>query len=586
MAIGKRTSVVARAAVALSVVVAGCARPTTPARERRTSAERPATKVPTAQERIEAAIAQGTATPLPRVEITAAPISELPLARNAPAPGAIAMHDDYWPARLLERGGIEPFEWPESEPFASALLKECAPFARAGDVVVTDLRLTRPRIAAATVRASSQVLAECIEKGLSARAGTPYLDLTVRVTARFVAAPSASVVSEDVAALEAALAAFQRVAALGETRPGARAIALDAMASVLLLQDKPLDALAASRAVVCPSRFPFSATSPALAQDHPADYWRAWEQLHPAPVARSTPSAHPALVPGGPRTWEEETTYRSPYEGCQSLDAPPSVVSRSWRRIGAHHLARDVAAGPFRSNRAATAFRRAVASAPASASAEGGEARAFASLDLARTLLTQQRYREASRVLDAVLTSKSPPDAELTSRAAQLLATALTHFDLEGPPESEPSVGDWPDLLDTEVQPAAVARKMRVVLERVDDPALVPPDPATQALVLRALSWELLAVGLHATALAVARTFLERFPMHRDAPRLQWDALLASRMLGAMNRPGSAAAAEGARHEAEERARLSGYVGDTPWTRANRSDAEALAHAVWLSQRP
>jgi hypothetical protein len=67
---------------------------------------------------------------------------------------------------------------------------------------------------------------------------------------------------------------------------------------------------------------------------------------------------------------------------------------------------------------------------------------------------------------------------------------------------------------------------------------------------------------------------------------LQWDALLASRMLGAMNRPGSAAAAEGARHEAEERARLSGYVGDTPWTRANRSDAEALAHAVWLSQRP
>jgi hypothetical protein len=126
---------------------------------------------------------------------------------------------------------------------------------------------------------------------------------------------------------------------------------------------------------------------------------------------------------------------------------------------------------------------------------------------------------------------------------------------------------------------------MQIVARRLDDASLVPNDPPTHALVMRWVSWELHALALYQPAAAVARTFLERFPMHRDAPVVQWEEIVALGALASSRRPHSPEAIERAKAEAEARARLTGYVGDTPWTQANKADDEALQHAAALAQR-
>ena len=300
--------------------------------------------------------------------------------------------------------------------------------------------------------------------------------------------------------------------------------------------------------------------------------------MHPTAIAKTTPTPRPPLVQGGPRTWDEETKYRSPYDGCVPLEAPPAVVADAWRRIGRFHALMDTAAGPFRLNRGVTALRLSLASASA-------PLRSFVSLDLARAYLRQQRFGEAARVLLPVLASPDPSDPGLTVRAAQLLASSLTYLDMEGPPESEPSTGDWPDPADAIVNPELLAQKMRIVVDRTDAPELAPAAPTTAPLVLRWLSWELMVAGHPEGARLAARKFLDRFPNHRDAPAAQWQELAALQMLPGPHKPGAPAALEATKLVEEARARLRRYVGDTPWTQANKDDPEALDRAATFAQK-
>jgi Flp pilus assembly protein TadD len=499
------------------------------------------------------------------VEITASPISELPLEKNPRRPNAIVMHDDYSPEPLLHLAGGEAHRSLESDRVAAALLLDCAGSASGAAAVTTDVVLAVPR--AEVMGGAPGPLARCVEQDLIARADMPTLRVTLRVTARFLLADETiAAVEEEIAALNdlpedasardpartrarlsllgsrhrdaaalsaarkgehlaGARAAFEQLLALAGDDPRMRATALDGIASVLVLSGKPEDAVAPARAMVCPARFSFPSAAGALDQDHPVAYWKAWESMHPTAIGKTTPVKAPPHIAGGPRMWDEETQYRSPYEACAPLDAAPGVVADAWRRIGLFHATMDANAGPFRLNRAATALRRSLASA-------SGPVRSFVALDLARVYLRQQRFGEAARVLLPLLASANVEDPELTVRAAQLLATSLTYLDLEGPPESAPSTGDWPDPADAIVNPAFVAEKMRVVAQRIETAELAPRDPTTLPLVLRWLSWELFVAGHLDEAARIAHTFLERFPNHRDAPvveRLERAAKLAQR---------------------------------------------------------
>ena len=98
------------------------------------------------------------------------------------------------------------------------------------------------------------------------------------------------------------------------------------------------------------------------------------------------------------------------------------------------------------------------------------------------------------------------------------------------------------------------------------------------------MSWELGVIGMNRPSVALAEQFLTRYPRHRDAPLVQWEQAETYAMMANYFRAGAPEAVEPRRLAAEARARLAHYVGSTPWTEANRNDAEALQRAVDLAR--
>jgi hypothetical protein len=206
-----------------------------------------------------------------------------------------------------------------------------------------------------------------------------------------------------------------------------------------------------------------------------------------------------------------------------------------------------------------------------------------ATLELGRVLVHQQRHAEAARVLGRLVAP--PDDRELLERAAQLVASSLTFLDLEGPGEDEPRI-ERPDVLDTEPNPTVAERKLSAVIERASRPDLVPQNDSFTPLVMHWMSWELAAIAMHRPSVALAEQLLTRFPRHRDAPLVQWEQAETYTLMWSYYRVGAPEAVEPKRLAGEARARLAQYVGTTPWTEANKNDAEALRRAVVLAALP
>jgi hypothetical protein len=626
----------ARASVlfVLAAAAPACSRSPPPRPPRQTVVDVPEVRVrvPSAAERIEAALARHERPRAPRVEVTAAPEGVLPRApksaalAQAPSKRVIVLHDEWIATRMLGIADPELRRLLESAGLARAFARECFEAASTPETVVVDLDFDGTRATVDLADAKPSRNAACVRKALAERIdANGRMNMRFRVAVRFVpdgelgdggalaeeeselgrllARETDAARARELALLlgarrldmawlspatardahaTTARAAFEdALARAGDDTP-ARSAALYGLVLAHTMLGTFAEAARAARALACPSRYPSHTAPLTLDQDHPPPWWEAWERVHPTPLSATRPAQRkppPGGAPG-PRTWDEETSYRSPYDRCT---APPAVPVRwvvdAWRSIAAYHAVVDRAAGPFHDNRAATALRLALAAAGTNRDAAG--AVPFAVLELGRVLVYQQRYGEAVRVLARI--AAPPGDRELLERAAQLVATSLTYVDLEGPGENEPMI-ERPDVLDVEVNASVAERKIGVVVERASRPELVPQNETFTPLVMHWMAWELGVIGVNRPAVALAEQFLTRYPRHRDAPLVQWEQAETYTMMSNYFRAGAPEAIEPKRLAAEARARLAQYGPGSAWAEANRTDAEALERAVVLAR--
>jgi len=130
---------------------------------------------------------------------------------------------------------------------------------------------------------------------------------------------------------------------------------------------------------------------------------------------------------------------------------------------------------------------------------------------------------------------------------------------------------------------ASVAEdKMRIAIERVQDPKLVPQDKKWTVEIYKALAREFIEITQNRNAIAMLELTLQKFPMDRDAPMMQNKVAELYDELARLSPDGSAAREEYSAKALEARTRLASYVGTTPWTDANRDDPEALQRAEEL----
>lgn len=620
-------------ALAASATSTGCSKPPPPRPPPKAFVDVPEARVRvlTATERVEAALARHDRPRAPRVELTSAPGPILPGSPKSapftqpPKKNVIRIHDDWFPTRMLAFADPAMRYELDSAVLARALARDCFGAASIAetviaDVVIDDARTTvdlldaKPSPAAACVRTllgerielsgrpkmRFRVAARLVPDGdaLGGAALAEEVDVLVRMLAREtdaargrelalllgtreLDAARVSLAAARDAHGAAARAAFEDALTRAGDAPPSRAAALYGLVLADMMVGAFDEAARAARALVCPSRYPSHSAPLALEQDHPPRWWEAWERVHPTPLSTTRPAQRKAPPKGdlGPATWDEETTYRSPYDGCA---APPAVPARwvvdAWRTLAAYHAVVDRAAGPFHDNRAATALRLALAI--ASTDPDAARAAPFATLELGRVLVDQQRYGEAARVLARI--NAPPGDRELLERAAQLVATSLTYVDLDGPGENEPHI-DRPDVLDVEPNPSAAERKIAVVVPRASSPELVPQNETFAPLVTHWMAWELGMLGMHRQAGALEEQFLARYPRHRDAPLVQWEAAETFATMANYFRVGAPEATLPKRLAAEARARLAQYGPGSAWAEANRDDAEAKARAALLA---
>ncbi|MBM4362692.1 MAG: hypothetical protein FJ104_08425, partial [Deltaproteobacteria bacterium] len=124
--------------------------------------------------------------------------------------------------------------------------------------------------------------------------------------------------------------------------------------------------------------------------------------------------------------------------------------------------------------------------------------------------------------------------------------------------------------------------KMRIAVDRIQDPALVPQDKKWSVEIYKALAQEFIEITQNRNAIATLEITLQKFPMDRDAPKMQNKVAELYDQLSRLAPEGSAVRAEAAAKALDARTRLAAYVGTTPWTDANRDDPEALQAAEEL----
>jgi hypothetical protein len=358
-----------------------------------------------------------------------------------------------------------------------------------------------------------------------------------------------------------------------------RSTALERLAYVATLLGKDDVAQKAHLALVCPGGVDGS-------QDHPKSYWRAWEGAHQLPLPRERAARDKArrafhALPDGPRTFDEETSYRTPFHGC--LNAYPEswyAIARLQLRSSPTGLPEDD--GPFYLARAVDALRRAIAASdadPERGARSPTPGAPYFRLLLARILFDTQRYGAASRELVALLGTPEVP-ADVAARAKQLLGCALTEYDLDDPPESDPDI-TRPEIFDTEVSPRSLDIKLRGVLDRLSNPAYLPQDRAWTPDVVRWAARELLNFSIFDSTVFTTSLFLAHWPLHRDVPRVVQIELEADnqRVLASLSKHRADALAQIAALKPRV---LALFDQASAWTAANRGDADAMRAAKAL----
>ncbi|CAN96108.1 hypothetical protein sce5944 [Sorangium cellulosum So ce56] len=355
------------------------------------------------------------------------------------------------------------------------------------------------------------------------------------------------------------------------------------------------------RSLVCHDKYPYPVeTDPKdptrdtvgkLPQDHDNDYWTGWEARHPTPIG-STPGGR-ALPRKGARgrapVTEDETAYVDPYpDECQpipqktALGAEPRYIAEVWWQIGDYHFNEiDRAGGPFNYNRAESAYRQSI-------KYKKPPVHGVAMYKLAWTYFKQQRYEtsvrqfiELLRYTDEQEKLTGDPGADFRAEAYTYIAGSLTYLDFVGPGPDEPYV-PRNDVLDVETDPRMAEQKMRIAIERVQDPKLIPQDQKWTVEIYKALALEFKELNQYRNTIEVSEILLKKWPMHRDAPVVQNQIADIYDTLTSQSREGTAERAMNSAKALEARTKLAQYVGTTPWVEANKDDPEAIQTAERL----
>jgi tetratricopeptide (TPR) repeat protein len=321
-----------------------------------------------------------------------------------------------------------------------------------------------------------------------------------------------------------------------------------------------------------------------MPQDHDEAFWKAWRSKFPTPES---------LKKGG----KDETTFVDPYPSdCVAIPQPsvlpgqePKYVAEVWWRMGDWEFDQsDIAGGvldyePFAVwdyDRAASAYTRAM-------QYKKPPLFGVALYKYAWTLFKQQRYEAAVREFVHLLNYTDEqqkltgdPGADFRNEAFTYIAGSLVYFDFTGPGADEPYIAR-PDVLDTAKSPAEGEAKLRVAIDRVQNPALIPQDKPWTIEIYKALALEFRAINQYRNALAVYQMTLDKWPMDPSAPETQnaiaevYDLLVRQTKVGDERHDYEAKVLEA-------RTALAKYIGDTPWVDANKDNPAALQRAEEL----
>jgi tetratricopeptide (TPR) repeat protein len=348
------------------------------------------------------------------------------------------------------------------------------------------------------------------------------------------------------------------------------------------------------RSLVCHNHYPYpTAADPKnpdadtitkLPQDNEEPYWSAWRNVHHDPRS---------LKRGGP-----DTTYIDPYPSdCVAIDQPslrigeePKYVAEVWWQIGNWEfdqqdlrggVVKEEPAAVYDYNRAASAYQH---------SMQGKKYPLYgvAVYKYAWTLFKQQRYEAATRQFvqlllytDQMQKERGDPGADFRSEAYTYIAGSLTNIDFKGPDPSEPYIAR-PDIVDTEPRPEVAELKLHVAVERVKDPSLIPQDKPWTIEIYKALAGEFRSLNQFNNAIEVYADILKKWPMDPTAPDVQAAIAETYDQLNVTKRVGTPEHDKLAAKALEARTMLANYIGNTPWTDANKDNPAALQNAERL----
>lgn len=321
-----------------------------------------------------------------------------------------------------------------------------------------------------------------------------------------------------------------------------------------------------------------------MPQDHDTDYWKKWRDKYPRPES----------IKKGPK---DDVTFDDPYpQDCTGIPQPntlpgqdPKYLAEIWWRIGDWEFDQDDIAGGvidyepsavWDYNRAASAYQH-------SMQLKKPPIYGVALYKYAWTLFKQQRYQAAVEQFVHLLNYTDEqqkltgdPGADFRSEAYTYIAGSLDEYDFVGPGPEEPFIAR-PDVLETAKTPAEAEQKLKVAIDRVQDPRLVPQDKPWTIEIYKALGLEFRAISQYHNALAVYQLTLDKYPMDPSAPETQnsiaevYDLLVRSTKVGQER-------SDYERKVLEARTALAKYIGDTPWVDANKDNPAALQKAEEL----
>ncbi len=347
----------------------------------------------------------------------------------------------------------------------------------------------------------------------------------------------------------------------------------------------------AFRALVCRNKYSVKddAANPekilveALPQDHDDKFWTEWYNKNPIPLDQD-PRRKNLTVLNAPAA--EELFYKDPYpSSCEPIPLKDATgdqakyIPEAWWKIADFHFDQiDPKGGPYNLNRGMSAYDFSLKSAQPPLYGVVLYKRAW-------TFFKQQRYRIAVeafvnllRYADEQEKLTGDPGADFRAEAYTYIAGSFTYVDFEGPPADHPYI-PRNDVLDVETDPLVAEQKMKIAIQRVRDPKILPQEEKWTVEVYKALAQEFIEITQNRNAIEMLELTLERFPMDRDAPVMQNRVAELYDQLARLAPEGSAAKEEYGARALEARTKLAAFVGATKWTDANRDDPEALQTA-------